>query len=69
MIKGLIEDSGIEEDIPLPNIKSSTAHKIIEFCNHLLTHEPPKIEKPLKANQLSEIVTPFYSEFIDNFKD
>ena len=35
LVKGLIEDSGIEEEVPLPNIKKKVLDKIIEFCEHI----------------------------------
>ena len=35
LIKSMIEDSGPEEDIPLPNVKKAILEKVIEFCQHL----------------------------------
>ena len=32
LIKSMIEDSGPEEDIPLPNVKKAILEKVIEFC-------------------------------------
>ena len=32
LIKGMIDDSGIEEEIPLPNVKKAVLEKIIQFC-------------------------------------
>ena len=32
LIKGMIDDSGVEEEIPLPNVKKNILQKIIEFC-------------------------------------
>lgn len=32
LIKGMIDDSGIEDEIPLPNVKKNILQKIIEFC-------------------------------------
>ena len=32
LIKGMIDDSGVEEEIPLPNVKKSVLDKIIQFC-------------------------------------
>ena len=31
-IKGVIDDSGVDEEIPLPNVKKSVLEKIIQFC-------------------------------------
>ena len=35
LIKGMIDDSGVDEEIPLPNVKRSILTKIIEFCNYV----------------------------------
>ena len=34
LIKGMIDDSGVEEEIPLPNVKRASLQKIIEFCTY-----------------------------------
>ncbi len=61
LIKGLIEDAGIEEEIPLPNIKKQTFDKIIEYCEFIDTNAPPEIEKPLKSAAISDLVSPWYA--------
>ncbi len=38
LIKGLIDDSGTEEQIPLPNVKRPILEKVIVFCQHLRDH-------------------------------
>lgn len=38
LIKGLIEDSGVDEEIPLPQVKKPILEKIIVFCTRLLDH-------------------------------
>ena len=35
LIKGMIDDSGVEESIPLANVKRAILTKVIEFCVHL----------------------------------
>ncbi len=32
LIKGMIDDGGIDEEIPLPNVKKNVFTKIAEFC-------------------------------------
>lgn len=32
LLKNMIEDTGVEEEIYLPNVKSHPLKKIIEFC-------------------------------------
>lgn len=35
LIKGMIDDAGVEEEIPLPNVKRAVLDRIIAFCVHL----------------------------------
>ena len=35
LIKGMIDDSGVEDEIPLPNVKRAILNKIIEFCTYV----------------------------------
>ena len=45
LIKGMIDDSGVEEEIPLPNVKRSILNKIVEFCVYIKDNSPPEIRK------------------------
>jgi S-phase kinase-associated protein 1 len=36
LIKGMIDDSGVEEEIPLPNVKKAVLEKIIQFCQYTM---------------------------------
>ena len=65
LIKGMIDDSGAEEEIPLPNVKKTALEKVVSFCTHLRDNQPPEIEKPLKSANMSEVTTPWYAEFIN----
>ena len=65
LIKGMIDDSGIEEEIPLPNVKRSILQKIIEFCQYIIKNSPPEIEKPLRSNNLNDVTSTWYAEFVN----
>lgn len=65
LIKGMIDDSGVEEEIPLPNVKKAVLEKIIQYCTYVRDNPPPEIEKPLRSNNLSDVTTPWYSEFVN----
>lgn len=52
MLKNIIEDTGIEEEIYLPNVKSSPLSKIVAYCDHYRSSDPPEIEKPLSKASL-----------------
>ena len=65
LIKGLIDDSGTDEEIPLPNVKKAILNKVVTFCQHLLDNSPPEIEKPLRSTDMASVVAPWYAEFIN----
>ena len=65
LIKGLIDDSGTDEQIPLPNVKRAILEKVITFCTHLKDHQPPEIEKPLRSTDMASVVDPWYAEYIN----
>ena len=65
LIKGLIDDSGVEEQIPLPNVKKAILEKVIEFCKYMIDHVVPEIEKPLRSTDMSTVVEPWYANYIN----
>ena len=65
LIKGMIDDSGVDEEIPLPNVKRNILEKIITFCTHIKDNTPPEIEKPLRSNNLNDVTTPYYADFVN----
>ena len=65
LVKSMIDDAGTEEDIPLPNVKKATLDKVIEFCQHYKEEPMQDIEKPLKTNNIKDVVSQFYGDFVD----
>lgn len=65
LIKNIIEDTGIDDKIPLPNLKSNTLKKVLEYCEMHKNNDPSEIEKPLKTNNLAELVEPADYSFIN----
>ena len=65
LIKGLIEDSGTDEEIPLPQVKKPILEKIIVYCTRLLDHQPPEIDKPLSHNDMHQVVEQWYADYIN----
>ena len=35
LIKGIIDDSGVDDEIPLPAIKKAILDKILEYCTYI----------------------------------
>ena len=61
----MIEDTGTEEEIPLPNVKFQILKKVMEYCEKHRNDNPPEIEKPLKTSNLNELVDAYDAKFID----
>ena len=65
LIKGIIDDSGIDDDIPLPQVKKAILDKIVVYCEYITKNAPPEIEKPLRSNQLSDVVNEWYADYVN----
>jgi len=65
LVKTMVEDSGVDEEIPLPNVKSTVLSKVIEYCRHHKDENPPEIEKPLKTSNMAEIVGAWDCAFVE----
>ena len=65
LIKGIIEDSGLDDDIPLPQVNKAILEKIIEYFKQIEVNPAPEIDKPLRSNQLSDVVNEWYANFVN----
>ena len=61
----MIEESGTEEEIPLPQVKKAILEKVIVFCTRMLDHAPPEIDKPLSHSDMAQVVDQWHAEYID----
>jgi S-phase kinase-associated protein 1 len=61
----VVIDTGTDEEIPLPNVKMPILKKIVEYCEKHRADNPPEIEKPLKSNNLNDVVAAWDAEFIN----
>jgi S-phase kinase-associated protein 1 len=59
------EEEGESIEIPLPNVKSQVLRKVIEFCEHHLQEPMTEIEKPLKSQNMVDVVQKWYADFVD----
>ena len=39
LIKNMVDDSGTDEEIPLPNVKTAILSKVIDYCNFCQTKQ------------------------------
>jgi len=69
VIKAMIDDSGTDDVVPLPNVKTSTLEKVIEYCKYHRENPAPELPKPLKSANLSEVVSKWDLDFISIDQD
>eukprot|EP00980_Cylindrotheca_fusiformis_P028530 scaffold22607_cov123-Cylindrotheca_fusiformis.AAC.27 len=69
LVKSMMDDADDDGDeakeIPLPNVKAQVLRKVIEFCEHHLEEPMTEIEKPLKSQNMSDVVQQWYASFVD----
>jgi S-phase kinase-associated protein 1 len=59
------DDANSPTEIPLPNVKAQVLRKVIEFCEHHLTEPMTEIEKPLKSQNMGDVVQSWYADFVN----
>ena len=64
-VKNIVDGSEVDDNIPLTIINKATLLKVIEYCTYINTNVPPQIDRPLRSNELSDIVDPWYAEFVN----
>ena len=50
-----VADSGSEDAIPLPNVKTAILQRVLQYCEHHKENPPEEIAKPLKSTNLAEV--------------
>ena len=59
LIRGIVEDSGVEDDVPLPSIKKPILEKVIEYLEHIHTNSPPRIR-----SESSYTISDWHAQFV-----
>ena len=65
LIKNTLQDSSIDDPIPLLEVEEKILVKIIEYLEHFNAVPPLEIEKPLKSQNLKEVTDDWSATFID----
>ena len=68
LVEIMIDDEKDEEEIqeiPLPAVKTVILGKIVEFMNHYNAEPMKEITKPIKSNNMSEVVQEWYANFVN----
>merc|ERR1712203_1064021 len=66
LIKNMVDDSGTDEEIPLPNVKTAILSKVIDYCKYHKDNPAEEIQKPLKSTNLIECgVSEWDAEYVN----
>jgi len=65
LVKTMSEGDKEENEIPVPNVKTSVLKKVIEYMRYHVDNPAREIEKPLKSANMSEVVSQWDADFVD----
>ncbi|CAL1172952.1 unnamed protein product [Cladocopium goreaui] len=66
LVRNMVDDSGTDEEIPLPNVKTAILSKVIDYCKYHKDSPPEEIQKPLKSTNLVECgVSEWDNEYVN----
>jgi S-phase kinase-associated protein 1 len=68
LIKNNLIDFSIEQAIPLDEVSEKILELIIKYLNHYNGTAPAEIEKPLKSNNMKDVVDEFSAGFINELE-
>ena len=57
------------EEIPLPNVKAPVLEKVVAFCRHHQDAPMAEIEKPLRSQDMHQVVDAWDAEFVEVEQD
>jgi len=65
LIKTMVEGDKDETEIPLPNVHSKILAKIIDYMKHHTGNPAKEISKPIKSNNMKELVSDWDATFVE----
>jgi S-phase kinase-associated protein 1 len=67
LVKSIIDEDDFEEgsEIPLLNVTANVLEKVIEFCEHHSLEPMTEIEKPLKSQNMADVVQQWYADYVN----
>jgi len=65
LVKTMAEGDTEEKEIPLPNVKKEPLKKVVDYMTHHFENPAKDIVKPLKSQNMSEVVSPWDADFVN----
>lgn len=65
LIKTMAEGDKEEKEIPLPNVKANVLENVVRYMTHHFENPAKEIEKPLKSQNMAEVVSTWDAEFVE----
>jgi len=65
LIKTMAEGDTKEKEIPLPNVKTEVLKKVVQYMKYHADNPAKDIEKPLKSQNMSEVVSQWDADFVE----
>ena len=56
-------------EVVIPNVKAETLRRVVAFCDYFTVTEMTPIAKPLVSGRMSDLVQPWYVEFVEGPQD
>eukprot|EP00919_Chromeraceae_sp_WS-2016_P022596 GHVR01053636.1.p1 GENE.GHVR01053636.1~~GHVR01053636.1.p1 ORF type:complete len:158 (+),score=32.94 GHVR01053636.1:25-498(+) len=69
LIKNMVEDTGTDETIPLPNVKTPILEKVLDYCKYHKDNPPEEIQKPIKTSNIADVTCAWDSAFVSVDQD
>ena len=69
MLKDIVEYSGDDDEIYVTMVKKDILLKIVDYCTYINTNPPPIIQKPIRTNEIGDVVSPWFAEFVNIDKE
>ena len=69
LVKNIVEDRGVSEEIQLEQVTQAELAKILQYCEHHEFTIPEPIAKPLQSNNIYDAVPQWDGDFISAFNE
>lgn len=69
LLKGIVEDSGFNDEIPIELISTATLDLIIKYAEHHNYRKPAFLPMPLPVGDFSSLIDPWHRSFLSDLSE